>query len=149
MANSWKRRILTVIVMMVITIGLIWLETYKRQREQYNLAEKYFQAQDYPKAMQCYDSAIHMYTPWSTKVQKSAEKLFEIGQMYEKKQEFDMALNAYRYLRSSFYAVRWLVQPYKEWIQKSDDAIARVLREQDASQSQPVSEPSPAQEKTQ
>lgn len=140
MDNTWKKRVLIVAVMIVITLGLIWLETYKRQREQFGLAENYYLQKDFPKAIQCYDAAIHMYTPWSSRVKLSAQKLWDIGKMYENKQEYDLALISYRSLRSSFYAVRWLVQPYQEWIDRCDVAIDRVLKTQETAgkQEQPV-----------
>ena len=145
MEQNKKHIVLTIVVMVIITIGLIWLETYKRQREQFSLAEKYYLEKDFPKAIQCYDSAIHMYTPWSMRVKKSAEKLWELGTMYENQKDYDMALSAYRQLRSSFYAVRWLIQPYPEWITRCDEAIARVLKAQESTQEQPTSELTPPQ----
>jgi hypothetical protein len=146
MERSRKKTVVTVIVVILITFGLIWLETYKRQREEFRLAEQYYAEQDYHNAIQRYDSTIHMYTPWSTRVKVSAEKLWEIGNMYEHKKEFDMALVAYRSLRSSFYAVRWLVQPYQEWIDRCDEAIARVLQTQEMLKEASEQEAAPSDE---
>jgi len=126
MAKSHVKTVITIVVVIFITIGLIWLETYKRQREQFKLAENYYSEKDYPNAIQRYDSTIHMYTPWSSRVKISAEKLWDIGKMYENQKEYERALDAYRSLRSSFYAVRWLVQPYQEWIDRCDTAITKV-----------------------
>lgn len=143
MENNKKRTALVILLMVFITFALIWLETYKRQREQFQLAEKHFQENKFHRAIQYYDATIHMYTPWSSRVKISAEKLWEIGKMYESKKEYDMALNAYRSLRSSFYAVRWLVQPYKEWIDRCDIAIARVVGIQETAQNNQKQTPVP------
>jgi len=141
MKTTSKQILATIIVMILITFALIWLETYKRQREQFNLAETYYSEKDFPKAIQGYDSAIHMYTPWSSRVKISAEKLWTIGMMFEDQNDYDMALNAYRSLRSSFYAVRWLIQPYQEWIDKCDTAIARVIKTREQSGNEPETSP--------
>jgi GAF domain-containing protein len=143
MERSRNKTVITVIVVILITIGLIWLETYKRQREEFKLAENYYAGKDFHNAIQRYDSTIHMYTPWSSRVKISAEKLWEIGKLYEDKQEYDMALVAYRSLRSSFYAVRWLVQPYQEWIDRCDTAIARVSKAQEDLKTDQNQEPVP------
>ena len=89
--------------------------------------EKAFAAGDYKTAISDYETAIHMYTPFSGYVPASAQRLWEIGQGFENAGEYDWSLIAYRSLRSSFYAVRSLYTPYKDWIERSEKQIDVVL----------------------
>jgi hypothetical protein len=69
-----------------------------------------------------------MYTPGSTLVDKSAEKLWMLGERLERKGETDKALVAYRALRSSFYSIWSLYEPGREWITRCDQKIAKLAR---------------------
>ena len=112
----------------LISLVLIWGNTLYRQHVQFDKGEKGYAAMDFPAAVAGYESAIHMYTPGSSVVQRSAQKLWEIGQMTERSGDTPRALIAYRSLRSSFYAVAWLHAPGKEWIKRCDERIAALLK---------------------
>lgn len=114
----------------LISLVLIWGNTLYRQHVQFGKGEKGFAAADFPAAVAGYEAAIHMYTPGSSKVEKSAEKLWEIGQMTERSGDFPRALIAYRALRSSFYAIAWIYTPGGDWIARCDARIASILQMQ-------------------
>ena len=76
------------------------------------------------KAITGYESAIRMYLPFAPGVERSAERLWSIGETSEQKGDIEMALVAYRSLRSAFYGVQWLRQPGEEWIKRCDAKIA-------------------------
>ena len=119
-----------VAVIAVISIVLIWANTLYRQHVQFDKGEKGTAAGDFPAAVAGYESAIHMYTPGSSLVQRSAQKLWEIGQMAERGGDTPRALIAYRALRSSFYAVAGINSPGKEWIERCDARIAALVKMQ-------------------
>lgn len=110
----------------IICVALIWGETYHRQRAQFARGEQALTRGDYIAAIAGYESAMHMYTPGSSLVQRSAGKLWEIGGDFERAGDKERALIAYRSLRSSFYAVRGFSVPGKEWISRCDGKIARL-----------------------
>ncbi len=130
MPKEKKQTYLLVAGTVIIAFFMIWINTYIRQSKQFKLGEKYYQSEDYSRAITAYESALHMYTPFSSKIEKSAQKLWDIGQMFERKNNIDMALIAYRSLRSSFYAVRWLVTPGQEWIKRCEDKIDQLVKKQ-------------------
>ena len=112
----------------LIAIILIWGTTWYRQWSQFNRGEAALSRGDYVAAIAGYEAAIHMYTPGSSLVERSAEKLWDIGEMREKQGDRELALVAYRALRSSFYAAWGLTSPGKGWIARCDEKIARLVK---------------------
>ena len=96
------------VVIAVLAILLIWGNTWYRQRTQFNRGEAALAAGNYIAAIAGYESAIHMYTPGSSIVEQSAERLWRMGERLEQGGDPGRALIAYRSLRSSFYAVQGL-----------------------------------------
>jgi hypothetical protein len=130
MSERTKNIIANVTVIAVIALVLIGGNTWWRQRTQFHRGEAALAARDYMAAISGYEAAIHMYTPGSPLVESSARRLWTMGEEFERVGDLDRALIAYRSLRSSFYAARWLVQPGREWIAGCDRKIAEILRRQ-------------------
>jgi hypothetical protein len=112
----------------LLAVLLIWGNTWFRQWRQFNKGEEALAGNDVIAAIAGYESAIHMYTPLSPLVERSAEKLWEIARSSEAGGEQERALIAFRSLRSSFYAVASLYQPGKVWIARSDAKIAELVK---------------------
>jgi hypothetical protein len=119
-----------VLVIAVMAIILIWGNTWQRQRTEYKRGEAALAARDYIAAIADYESAIHMYTPGSSLVERAAEKLWALGEGFEQSGDPTRALIAYRALRSSFYAVHGLHTPGREWIARCDEKIAALVKVQ-------------------
>lgn len=117
-----------VAVVALISLALIWGNTFYRQQAQFEKGKRGWQAGDFLAAVAGYEAAIHMYTPFSSKVERSAQKLWEMGEIAFQHGDLPRALIAYRSLRSSFYAVAGLNAPGREWIRKCDARIAESLR---------------------
>ena len=115
-------------VIALLSVLLIWGNTWYRQWRQFNRGEHALAANDVIAAIAGYESAIHMYTPFSPLVERSAERLWEIARRCEAKGDTERALISCRSLRSSFYAVRVLYQPGKEWIARCDAKIADLVK---------------------
>jgi tetratricopeptide (TPR) repeat protein len=116
-----------IIVVAFVCLVLIWANTYYRQRAQFQKGEAALKSGDYIAAIAGYESAIHMYTPGSSLVDESAQKLWAIGTAFERGGDLRRALIAYRSLRSSFYAARGLYTPGQQWIARCDRKIAELL----------------------
>jgi hypothetical protein len=124
-----------VLAIAVVAILLVWGNTWQRQRTQFQRGEVALAAGNYIAAIAGYESAIHMYTPGSSTVERAAEQLWSLGEAFERKSDSTRALVAYRSLRSSFYAVRGLNSPGKGWIVRCDGKIVALVKAQ--SQSMP------------
>ncbi len=116
-------------VIAIICLALIWCNTYWRQRTQFYKGEAALAGKDFISAIAGYESAIHMYTPGSTLVEKSAKRIWKIGEDFERAGDTERALLAYRSIRSSFFAVRGFSSPGKEWIVRCDAKIQGILHE--------------------
>jgi hypothetical protein len=116
-------------VIALLSVLLIWGNTWYRQWRQFNRGEHALAGNDVIAAIAGYESAIHMYTPLSPLVERSAERLWEIARRCEAKGDTKGALIACRSLRSSFYAVRGLYQPGQEWIVRCDAKIAELVKQ--------------------
>ena len=119
-----------VLVIAIAALLLIWGNTWYRQRTQFNRGETALAAGDYMTAIAGYEAAIHMYTPGSAFVSRSAEKLWSLGDRFERAGDPARALIAYRVLRSSFYATHGLTTPGMEWIARCDERIALLVKAQ-------------------
>ena len=117
-----------VIVIALISILLIWGNTWYRQWRQFDNGEEALAKNDLIAAIAGYESAIHMYTPLSPLVERAAAKLWEIALRCERDGDQERALIACRSLRSSFYSTRGLYQPGAEWIARCDAKIAELVK---------------------
>jgi hypothetical protein len=123
-----KSALLNIAFIGIVCITLAWSSTFQRQKSQFEIGEQALARGDAIAAVAGYEAAIHMYTPGSTLVDKSAEKLWMLGERLERKGETDKALVAYRALRSSFYSIWSLYEPGREWITRCDQKIAKLAR---------------------
>ncbi len=130
MSRMGKSKIIAanITVIVVICTALIWGDTYWRQRTQYHKGEAALARGDFISAIAGYESAIHMYTPGSSLVEKSAERIWKIGENFERTGDTERALIAYRAIRSSFYAIHGISSPGRGWIIRCDAKIGEILR---------------------
>jgi tetratricopeptide (TPR) repeat protein len=127
-----KTIVINIAVIAAISLALIWGNTLYRQHSQFAKGEAALAAGDFTAAVAGYESAIHMYTPFSSLVERAAERLWVIGEGLAQRGDRERALIAYRSLRSSFYAVRGLTAPGKEWIARCDERIAQLVKQSPA-----------------
>jgi hypothetical protein len=114
-------------VIVMICLLFFFAGTWWRLQEQFSLGEDAMRRGDFTGAVAGYESAIHMYIPFHPTVEKSARQLWNLAETRERQGDVTRALIAYRSLRSSFYADRWLVTPGKEWIARCDAKIAALV----------------------
>lgn len=114
----------------LVSVALIWGTTLYRQHVQFDKGELGMAAGDFLGAVSGYESALHMYTPFSPLVDRSAQRLWDLGEMAVQRGDQPRALIAFRSLRSSFYAVDGIYTPGEDWIRKCDARIAQLLSRQ-------------------
>tara|TARA_B100000315_G_scaffold41491_1_gene36400 strand:+ start:20621 stop:21277 length:657 start_codon:yes stop_codon:yes gene_type:complete len=131
MTESTKKNIYKAAIVVIIMLLIVIAKVYYRSMDEFDKGEEAFKKQDMNKAITHFQRSIHWYTPFNKYVAGSAEKLWEIGNRAEKQNNTELALLAYRNLRSSFYAVRSFYTPYKEWINKCDERISSLVAVQE------------------
>ena len=115
------------VVIAVICLLLFFAGTWWRMQAQFDLGEAAMKRGDFAAAVAGYESAIHMYIPFNPTIEKSAQQLWKVAEASERQGDVNRALIAYRALRSSFYADRWLVTPGMDWITRCDTKIAALV----------------------
>lgn len=110
--------------MFLVFALLVWGRVFYLQRSHFMEAERYLAANNLKLAMREFDTAMHFHFPLSPYTGESAERLWEIGEAYEKGDALDWALMAYSSIRSSLYATRSFYTPGRNWIDRCDQKIA-------------------------
>jgi len=128
MLERTKTILINAVFIACVSILLFAAATQFRQWSQYHRGEQALAANDQINAIAGFESAIHMYTPFSPLVEQSAKKLWTIGQDLESRGETEKALIAYRALRSAFYSTHGLTRPGMNWIVQCDDKIRLLAK---------------------
>jgi hypothetical protein len=128
MLERTKTILVNVVVIAVISVLLFAAATQFRQWSQYRRAENALASRDHINAIAGFESAIHMYTPFSPLVERSAARLWIIGRDMETRGETEKALVAYRALRSAFYSTHGLTRPGMNWIVLCDEKIRLLAK---------------------
>lgn len=111
-----------------IIILMVFLRVFIQQYREFKKGEDAFNARDYKNASTHYETAIHMYTPKSPFIDKSINRMLDIANDFEKKNEYRWALITYENLRSSLYSVKSFYLPYPEVIALCDSKIAELVK---------------------
>jgi hypothetical protein len=128
MLDRTKTILVNAVFIAVVSILLFAAATQFRQWSQYSRGETALAAGDHINGIAGFESAIHMYTPFSPLVERSAQKLWSIGQEMEARGESEKALIAYRALRSAFYSAHGLTSPGMNWISLCDEKIRLLAK---------------------
>lgn len=128
MLDRTKNILVNALFIAIASILLFAGATQFRQWAQYTRGKAALAAGDHINAIAGFESAIHMYTPLSPLVERSATQLWNIGLSLEQKGESEKALIAYRALRSAFYATHGLTMPGMNWIALCDEKIKLLAK---------------------
>lgn len=121
------RIVITTLIAILCSLLFLVANVHYRQKVQFFEGEQGEKAGSFIVALTGYESAIRMYLPFSSRVELSAQRIWKLGEIAERKGDIEQALAAYRSLRSAFYAVRWLRQPGEAWISRCDTKIAVLV----------------------
>jgi len=116
-----KTGLVILIIFSVLVLRVLYL-----QISHYLEGEEYLAQKNYKLAMREFDTSMHFYLPFSPYIERSKERLWAIGEHFEKEGKPDWALLAYSSIRSAFYASRSLYTPGKDEIKRCDEKIASL-----------------------
>ena len=114
----------TLVVAVLLSMTLLTVNVRHRQKAEYLAGEEGEKNGNFMVALTGYESAIRMYLPFSSRVELSAQRIWNLAEAAERKGDTERALAGFRSLRSAWYAVRWLTQPGQAWITRCDTKIA-------------------------
>lgn len=110
-----------------IFLMMVWSRAYYGSMKAYQKGETLLGEEKYIKAITFFDRSIHWYTPFNPYIQRSAERLWEIGTLAEQKGDIYLALIAFRTIRRGFHAASGFYAPGKNWIKKCELKINELL----------------------
>jgi hypothetical protein len=125
--HPYMKKIGLILCLVVIGFFMVWARSFYGSMKAYNQGEIYLKKQQYVGAITFFDRSLHWYTPHNPYVQKSAERLWDIGMRAEQQGNIRLALIATRTLRRGFYAARSFYTPGKNWINKCDLKINELM----------------------
>jgi hypothetical protein len=120
-----------VLLVILIFLFLTWVRAFYGSMKAYRTGEEMLEQKQLIRAITYFDRSIHWYTPFNPYVERSARRLWEIGERAKKDGDIKMALIAFRAIRGGFYSASHFATPGKDWIEKSETMItALVLKEE-------------------
>ena len=125
--SSFFKTVSMVLGLIVIALILVWGRAFYGSIQAYQKGETYLEEKQYVRAVTYFDRSIHWYTPINPFVQKSAERLWGIGEQAEKEGDIRLALIAFRTIRNGFYGASHFITPGRAWIKKSDRKIDALI----------------------
>lgn len=129
MNNQFIRRIGSIALSIFIFFSMIYLKVFLSSRAEFRTAEAAQAKGDDREAIIHYERAILWYLPIGGYVEPAAEALWNLGSRLEEKDK-KLSLEAFRSLRSGFYATRSFYTPGQEWIGRSDQKIAAIMAQE-------------------
>jgi len=122
-----KRRVSRVILkaasVAVLLIFVLWGRVFYGSMQDYKTAETFLKENQTIRAITYFDRSLHWYAPLNPYVERSAKRLWEIGERAEQEKDPRLALIAYESIRNGFYGASHLFRPGKDWIQRAESKI--------------------------
>jgi hypothetical protein len=120
-----------VLLVILIFLFLTWVRAFYGSMKAYRTGEEMLEQKQLVRAITYFDRSIHWYTPFNPYVEKSARRLWEIGERAKKDGDIKMALIAFRAIRRGFYSASHFTTPGKDWIEKSETMITALALEEE------------------
>lgn len=121
------KMILMILGLITIILLMVCARIFYGSMKAYHKGESYLQEKQYIRAITFFDRSIHWYTPFNPYVERSAERLWNIGKNAEKKGDTKLALIAFRTIRGGFYSTNSFYKPGREWIKNCDIKINQLM----------------------
>ena len=113
----------TIVLIVVVFLAMVWMRAFYGSMKAYEEGERHFEKDQFVQAITFFDRSIHWYTPYNPYVEKSAKKLWEIGERGQRDGDLKLALIAFRAIRGGFYSARSFYTPGGNWIRMSEQKI--------------------------
>jgi len=109
---------------------MIWTRAFIGSMNNFVKGKDYFNNKQYIKAITFFDRSMHWYTPLNPFIEKSAEYLWEISEKAKQTNDERLSLFAIETIRNSFYSSRSFYSPGVTWINRVDDKIQDIIKNQ-------------------
>lgn len=103
-----------------LLLVILWARVFYGSMKDYQTGETFLKEKQTIRAVTYFDRALHWYAPLNPYAERSAKRLWEIGEKAEKEGDTRMARIAFESIRSGFYAASHFLVPGKSWIDRVD-----------------------------
>jgi hypothetical protein len=107
----------------VLLLFILWLRVFYGSVEDYKTGETLLNENQTVRAITYFDRSLHWYAPLNPYVDRSAKRLWEIGERAEQDKDTRLALIAYESIRNGFYGASSFFRPGQEWVQRAESKI--------------------------
>jgi hypothetical protein len=109
-------------------ILILWVRVFYGSMQDYKRGEALLEENQTIRAITYFDRSLHWYAPLNPYVEKSAQRLWEIGDRAERGGDLKLAIIAFSTIRSGFYGSSHFIVPGKQWIERSESKIKDLIR---------------------
>ena len=112
---------------LVFVVSLIlWLRVFYGSMKDYKTGETLLKENQTIRAITYFDRSLHWYAPLNPYMERSAKRLWEIGEKAEKEGDMRMARIAFESIRNACYGTSHVFTPGEEWIEKTESRIKKL-----------------------
>ena len=129
-----RHRVLRVIVKVasvaVLLLLILWVRVFYGSMQDFKTGETLLKENQTIRAITYFDRSLHWYAPLNPYVERSAKRLWDIGERAEYEKDTRMALIAYESIRNGFYGASHVFRPGKDWIQRAENKMESLSNPQ-------------------
>jgi hypothetical protein len=107
----------------VLLLFVLWGRVFYGSMQDYKTAETLLKENQTIRAITYFDRSLHWYAPLNPYVERSAKRLWEIGERAEQEKDPRLALIAYESIRNGFHGASHVFRPGKDWVQRAESKI--------------------------
>ena len=115
--------VITAVAVLFVFLLILWAGVFYGSMQDYKTGEKLLKEGETIRAITYFDRSLHWYAPLNPYVERSARRLWEIGERAEQDKDTRLALIAYESIRNAFYGASHVFTPGKDWIQRAESKI--------------------------
>jgi len=121
--SRWIVRVSSVAFLLLL---VLWLRVFYGSMQDYKTGETLLKETQTIRAITYFDRSLHWYAPLNPYVERSAKRLWEIGEKAEKEGDIRMARIAFESIRNACYGTSHIFTPGEEWIDKAESRIKKL-----------------------
>jgi len=110
----------------VLVLLILWARVFYGSMQDYKTGETLLKENQTIRAITYFDRSLHWYAPLNPYVERSARRLWEIGEREEKAGDTRMARIAFESIRNACYGTSHVFTPGSEWIVRAESRIKRL-----------------------
>lgn len=113
----------------LLLLLVLWGRVFYGSMEDYKTGETLLKENQTVRAITYFDRSLHWYAPLNPYVERSAKRLWEIGEKAEKEGDIRVARIAFESIRNAGHGTSHIFNPGGEWIGKAEAKIRRLESE--------------------